>query len=498
VIAEFRQGCLAYDVAGVEPSVKFTVGEDVVEFVGGRARLEVCAQLVWMELAHGVVPAGGGSACEELGAGASAALGPGRVDGVEEHGVVPVTADDERVTVDPRRKGGHHEVVVPCSSEGLSSDPLVVCVGDRRAVNFAGDGVDTGDGDLAGSDRHPGRGNVARQVRERGSPNNMSPAGSQRRRLARSILAGPVFLSVPVSSSLMKQAAPLVRTVSSVMSDVSKPSPACSSIRRRAVDVEQDLVTQPECGARRIDRTRVGPQPFPTTVPLGDRLDWSLERLIGELAYGPPRPVYPYVVASVERRPDGRFAQYGTSPNFQGGVVTLCACKHHMRSGSRFRDQDGVWVAGVTGAGIGGRGRRHLFYLMLVAARADSPAEMWDRLASEVREAKSASRHPLGDLYEPRCAGLTGDDRYDVTNYRAPLANHDHAAGSPPYWHADIDVRYGQRRPVLLAGDPHRSWLWSRPMIRLRESSSRRLPRTPATSDSLSGFLDRLQPESRD
>jgi hypothetical protein len=224
-------------------------------------------------------------------------------------------------------------------------------------------------------------------------------------------------------------------------------------------------------------------------------MDWSLDRLIEELAEGSQRPVYPYVVASVERRPDGGHAQFGTSPNFQGGLLTLCACKHHMRCGSQFRHPGGVWVAGITAAGVGGGGGRYLFYLMLVGMRADSQVEMWEQLPYDVRDAKSASRHPLGDLFEPRRLGLTGEARYRVENYRPPCPDHDHAAGDPPHWFSDVDTRYGTRRPVLLAGNPQRSWLWSRPMIRLQESSSGPLPRTPQSSETLAGFLDRLQGE---
>jgi Nucleotide modification associated domain 3 len=200
--------------------------------------------------------------------------------------------------------------------------------------------------------------------------------------------------------------------------------------------------------------------------------------------------VYPYVVASVERRPDGGFAQFGTSPNFQGGVITLCACKHHMRSGARFRDPSGVWVAGISGAGVGGTSGRHLVYLMLVELRADSQAEMWERLEPDTREAKSASRHPLGDLYEPLRPVLAGDARYRVHHYRPPCIGHVHAAGS---WYSDIDIKYGSRRPVLLAGDPAQSWLWSRPAIRAGMSRHRagfRGPRQHRTRwlVSLTGF----------
>jgi hypothetical protein len=236
-------------------------------------------------------------------------------------------------------------------------------------------------------------------------------------------------------------------------------------------------------------------QPFPPSGLLAQHRDLSLQELRDGLADAPEARVYPYVVATIDRLPDGRFAQRGSAPNFQGDLITLCTCKHQLRASSTMRDPHGVWIAGTTRGGLGGPGR-HLFYLMFVRDRYESHARMWESLGPRTRDAKAASLHPLGDLYEPLHLDLAGDAQFDIVNYRPPCKGHTHGDGSPPEWHHDVDATYHSgRRPVLLAGDPRRSWLWTRPMIRLREQ--RPLPRNPASSESVSGFLDRLEPSPR-
>jgi hypothetical protein len=96
----------------------------------------------------------------------------------------------------------------------------------------------------------------------------------------------------------------------------------------------------------------------------------------------------------------------------------------------------------------------------------------------------------LGELYEPVRDGLSGEERFRVANYRQPCVGHSHEST----WHHDIDTMYGGRRPILLGGDPARSYGWSRPTIRLYEPEER-LPRNPRSSDTLESFLQRLRAE---
>jgi len=42
--------------------------------------------------------------------------------------------------------------------------------------------------------------------------------------------------------------------------------------------------------------------------------------------------VYGYVLTTVKGDGSGGFVQTGSAPNFQGGLITLCTCKHWMRA----------------------------------------------------------------------------------------------------------------------------------------------------------------------
>src|SRR3989442_2468009 len=73
-------------------------------------------------------------------------------------------------------------------------------------------------------------------------------------------------------------------------------------------------------------------QPFPSSGTLARRLDsplHSLRRVI------PPtlqeHPLYVYIVTSAKVQA-GAFVQEGSAPNFQGGLISICACKHEDRA----------------------------------------------------------------------------------------------------------------------------------------------------------------------
>jgi hypothetical protein len=237
-------------------------------------------------------------------------------------------------------------------------------------------------------------------------------------------------------------------------------------------------------------------QPFPDYGPLHEHLDLRLDQLAEALRNGPPGDVYVYVVDTVElaRR---RFAQGGNSPNFQGGVVTLCACKHMMRAREVFgRSGRPLWIAGITRSGlVDRRRRRYLFSLMYVPLthRFESQAEMWESLAPETREAKSAAFSPLGDLYEPLREGLRGEAALAVENYRPPCSEHGHFRNGT--WPKDINERYHRRSPHMLKGDPNHSFLWTRPALRLNESLP--LRREPGWYGSKDEFANHLVHEHR-
>jgi len=89
-------------------------------------------------------------------------------------------------------------------------------------------------------------------------------------------------------------------------------------------------------------------QPFPRTGVMFDQMNCDLESLL-EKVDSDGDLVYSYIIATIKLR-DSRFVRTGSAPNFQGGRITLCTCKHFMRT---FLDKDawvGKWIAGFTGA----------------------------------------------------------------------------------------------------------------------------------------------------
>ncbi len=165
--------------------------------------------------------------------------------------------------------------------------------------------------------------------------------------------------------------------------------------------------------------------------------------------------VYAYVISTIGRDSE-RFVQYGSAPNWQGGVLTLCTCKHWMRSFGTPEDWCGRWIAGFSGVKAGG-GRNALVFLTRVGAAYDSQAALGVR----ARNAKAATRHRHGDFFEPKSAG---SDPYRPRSYHTPCRNHDHFPGRG--WYGDINyVGTGRHRPALLVGEVAQTYLWDKPRL---------------------------------
>jgi hypothetical protein len=147
-------------------------------------------------------------------------------------------------------------------------------------------------------------------------------------------------------------------------------------------------------------------QPFPKT---GFPLNLSLNDLRREIS-GTQATVYSYIVASIEN-PNGHFIQTGSAPNFQGNVISLCTCKHFMRS---FRSIDlwpGTWIAGFTGKKAGEK-KNALIYLMKVKFAFESYYDLWfsKELSMSTKEAKLAHKNKYGDVFEPQGSPMTAKD----------------------------------------------------------------------------------------
>jgi hypothetical protein len=231
------------------------------------------------------------------------------------------------------------------------------------------------------------------------------------------------------------------------------------------------------------------PQLYPTNNSLAENMNLSYLKLADQVSEA-EEAAYSYVVRSVYMDDLAQhFEQYGSAPNFQGGRLTLCTCKHQMRTTLDCSEWPGTWVAGFTSRRIHD-GRHWLFYLIRVQKAYESHADLWKSLSAEAREEKSAKKNFLGDVFAPR-GRVAGDGRFDPRRYYTP-SRHSHRRNSCDNgWYNDINYwcsdRYG--RPSLLVGDPHLTFLWDQPVIAFDKKHCRNFQ----TWDNLAGLLRRLR-----
>jgi hypothetical protein len=189
--------------------------------------------------------------------------------------------------------------------------------------------------------------------------------------------------------------------------------------------------------------------------------------------------VYTYVIASVHKDPTTGFKHEGSGPNWEGGFITLCTCKHAMRSYRSAAEwtEKPYWIAGFTGSTAEFGGCNWLVYLMKVGESYESQYDLVEAFRKKLRasalNAKFAHSNNRGDVFEPKTSALTGMQKFVPSNYRRPVEDHSHA---PDEWHRDIDYTWRSiRRPALLVGDPSHSYLWTRPTLRV--PTSEKVPR---------------------
>jgi hypothetical protein len=175
------------------------------------------------------------------------------------------------------------------------------------------------------------------------------------------------------------------------------------------------------------------------------------------------KPVYCYIVTTIETTSAFDLQQMGSAPNFAGGCITLCTCKHKDRATIRMLKNSsdpwrGVWVAGLTSKSA--NPSRSLAYLMYVERSFSSQLALWNCLPKACRREKSASRTKLGDLYVPKPAAR--DEPHIPANYRSPLRGHVHSpTRDRQMWHRDIEQWGRVPRPHrLLLGQAAQSYRW--------------------------------------
>lgn len=164
-----------------------------------------------------------------------------------------------------------------------------------------------------------------------------------------------------------------------------------------------------------------------------------------------------------------------------------------MRTWLTPRDWKDVWIAGVTSRTL--HDDKHwLFYLAKVRDAYESHAELWKSLHLDQRKAKSATNNYLGDLYQPKSPMPSGEGRFSPDHYVGPKpGDHTHAEKKKPNgWQDDISYSLNGRHPALLVGDPNNTFIWTKPLINLKDNHSR----GPNKYGSLKELLGRFEERS--
>lgn len=230
---------------------------------------------------------------------------------------------------------------------------------------------------------------------------------------------------------------------------------------------------KPKSGCQTVKEIQIV-QPFPAIGLLADNLAPPLSVLKSKIGRAYTRS-YSYVLSSVKFDQEATaFEQHGSAPNFQGGVLTLCTCKHQMRATQSAEDWQGVWVAGFTSRTICD-GKHWLFYLAKIDSAHESHADLWQTMNARTRNAKAADSHFLGDIFKSKMPHPIGNDRFSPIRYVKPSIHAHRQHRGDKGWHNDINYRHADRyrHPPLLVGDPSNTFIWDQPLIYFRGNHCR-------------------------
>ena len=147
-----------------------------------------------------------------------------------------------------------------------------------------------------------------------------------------------------------------------------------------------------------------------------------------------------------------------------------------------------VWVAGLTSKCEDPS--RALTYLMCVDQSFLNQYDLWNFLDAKCRAAKSASRSPIGDLYQPKMRAAR--QPHNPPSYHVPMFEHVHdRPHNPGVWRRDI-WRWRSRHHRLLLGQETQSYRWPTVKIILKLNAIGASAHH-AIYDSLKEFIDDLQ-----
>lgn len=211
------------------------------------------------------------------------------------------------------------------------------------------------------------------------------------------------------------------------------------------------------------------PQPFPTKGVFNlDLRKADLEDRIGEHQ----GKVRSYKMTSIYLDDQGhQFEHWGSGPNFQGGLLTLCSCAHQIRAEKKDPNEwlEDWWLAGFT---IPKQcGHTWLFYLAQVEQVYSTAADLWTALPTQTRTAKSTRRNRLGDAYQPSPASSCADP-FDAAHYYTPVVGHSHHLNqADDNWKKDIEFYNSKfkRHASYLVANSDLTFLWQTPTMFLKD-----------------------------
>ena len=235
---------------------------------------------------------------------------------------------------------------------------------------------------------------------------------------------------------------------------------------------QQETTVQGGCSSKRRDDKF---QAFPQGGILAGNADLPFALLLKTLRQEQTR-VCSYIIRTVSLNHDtGTFEHSGSAPNFQGDMLTLCTCKHQMRSTRTVDEWTEMWIAGFTSRTKELNGKHWLFYLAEIESAYESHAQLWNVLPAKARNAKSAQSHYLGDVFKPIAPLPDGEAQFSPTNYVAPNFHSHRQNEEDDGWHKDINYIHTMsgRRPPLLVANPQHTYLWQEPVIYLDQDHCR-------------------------
>jgi hypothetical protein len=214
------------------------------------------------------------------------------------------------------------------------------------------------------------------------------------------------------------------------------------------------------------------------------KMDPSLGQLIEELKPFNNDSLRYYVLTTVKVN-ENKLVQTGSAPNLEGGVITLCTCKHRMRT---LDIKEGDWIAGLTSRDKNiiqdETAWNCLFYLIRISKLFDNQKELQLKLKKEYSNAlriKDSLRNRLGDLFFLR--EMHNRDIYDAKNYYEPCRNHAHSSNNK--WHEDIGLYKSKKQErvhkLVLANEEY-SYVWMLPKISLKMSNRNLCQGEPSTT----------------